>query len=130
MMRVSTLIWILLVALSGYAMFQVKSEVGRLDRQLAAANHQIADDREQMRTLNVEWAMLTQPRRLELLSQHVLQLAPIGTLILGSLDQIPLRDDATAPVAPSAPIAHVPAIATAPRRAQPQLAAFQVRTQP
>ena len=29
--------------------------------------------------LNVEWAMLTQPQRLDTLSQHVLQLAPIRT---------------------------------------------------
>jgi len=123
MMRVGTLIWVLLVALSGYAMFQVKSEVGRLDHQIAAANRQIADDREQIRTLNVEWAMLTQPRRLELLGEHVLELAPIGTLVLGSFDQIPLRDDAKTPAA-------LPAIAAVPPRAKPQLAAFRVRTQP
>ena len=80
MIRVSTLIWIMLVALSGYAMFQVKSEVTRLDKRLVAVNRQIADDRDQMRTLNVEWATLTQPERLDTLSQHVLQLSPIRTL--------------------------------------------------
>lgn len=97
MIRVSTLIWIMLVALSGYAMFQVKSEVGHLDKQLAAANRQIADDRAQIRTLNIEWATLTQPERLDALSQHVLQLNPIRTLVLGSLDQAPLREDAITP---------------------------------
>jgi hypothetical protein len=94
MIRVSTLIWVVLVALSGYAMFQVKSEVGRLDKQLAAANRQIADDRDQIRTLDVEWATLTQPERLDMLSQRVLQLSPIRTPVLGSLDQVPLRDGA------------------------------------
>lgn len=103
MIRVSTLIWVMLVALSGYAMFQVKSEVGRLDKRLAAVNRQIADDRDQIRTLTVEWATLTQPDRLDTLSQHVLQLQPIRTYVLGKLDQAPLRDDAAAPAAPNGP---------------------------
>ncbi len=115
MIRVSTLIWVLLVALSGYAMFQVKSEVGRLDQRLATVNRMIADDREEIRTLNVEWATLTQPDRLDALSQHVLQLEPIRTYVLGSLDQPPLRDDvagphpSTPPAAPgSSELAEVP----------------------
>ncbi|HEX4111699.1 MAG TPA: hypothetical protein VH020_04120 [Stellaceae bacterium] len=127
MIRVSTLIWVILVALSGYAMFQVKAEVGRLDKQIAAANRQTADDREQIRTLNIEWAMLTQPQRLDALSQRVLQLAPIGTLILGSLDQPPLRDDLTpadAPETSAEPVAKRPA------GAKPELAAFRIRTTP
>ncbi len=105
MIRVSTLIWVMLVALSGYAMFQVKSEVGRLDKRLATVNRQIADDREQIRTLNVEWATLTQPDRLETMSQHVLRLQPIRTYVLGTLDQPPLRDDAVAPAAPAGTVA-------------------------
>jgi hypothetical protein len=105
MIRVSTLIWVLLVALSGYAMFQVKSEVGRLDQRLATVNRMIADDREQIRTLNVEWATLTQPDRLDALSRHVLQLEPIRTYVLGSLDQPPLRDDVSAPKPATPPAA-------------------------
>jgi hypothetical protein len=128
MIRVSTIIWVMLVALSGYAMFQVKAEVGRLDRQLAAANRQIADDREQIRTLNIEWAILTQPQRLDALSQHVLQLAPIGTLLLGSLDQPPLRDEAAPP--PPAPEISVAPGAKRSADPKPQLAAFRIRTTP
>jgi hypothetical protein len=128
MIRVSTIIWVMLVALSGYAMFQVKAEVGRLDKQIAAADRQIADDREQIRTLNVEWAMLTQPQRLDALSQHVLQLAPIRTLVLGSLDQPPLRDDA-APIA-AAPEPSAAPVAKRPVGAKPELAAFRIRTTP
>jgi hypothetical protein len=97
MIRVSTLIWVMLVALSGYAMFQVKAEVGHLDKQLAAANRQTAADREEIRTLNIEYATLTQPDRLNTLSQHVLQLQPIRTQFLGTLELAPLRDDAAAP---------------------------------
>ena len=101
MIRVSTLIWVMLVALSGYTMFQVKAEVGRLDRLLSATDRRIADDRAQLRTLNIEWATLTQPQRLDMMSQRVLQLTPIRTLVLGSFDQPPLRDETPTPAAPA-----------------------------
>jgi len=119
MIRAGTMIWVLLVTLSGYAMFLVKSEVARLDQRLATVNRMIADDRQQMRTLNVEWATLTQPDRLDALSRHVLQLEPIHTYVLGSLDQAPLRDDATAPGAtpPAAPEGSQ--LAEVPLRARP-----------
>ncbi|MGH6979699.1 MAG: cell division protein FtsL [Stellaceae bacterium] len=105
MIRVSTLIWIALVSLSGYAMFQVKAEVGRLDRQLAATSRQIADDRAEIRTLSIEWAMLNQPARLDALSKRVLQLSPIRTYVLGSFEQPPMREDAAPSPTPGAPIA-------------------------
>jgi hypothetical protein len=70
-----------------------------------AVNRTIADDREQIRTLNVEWATLTQPDRLDALSQHVLQLEPIRTYVLGSLDQPPLRDGVSAPSPTTRPAA-------------------------
>jgi hypothetical protein len=94
LLRVSTLIWILLVTLSGYTMFQVKNRVARLDDRLQHVNRQIAQDQEQIHSLNAEWAVLTQPRRLEELSQRFLSLAPVGTAMLGALDQPPLRPPA------------------------------------
>jgi hypothetical protein len=110
--RVSTLIWVMLVTLSGYAMFQVKAEVGHLDAQLASAIRQTATDRSEIRTLNIEYATLTQPDRLNTLSQRVLQLQPIRTQFLGSLELAPLRDSASGPADPSdgktAQVAEVP----------------------
>jgi hypothetical protein len=124
MIRVSTLIWTLLVILSGFSMFQVKSEVGRLDRHLAGIHHRIASDREQMHELDVEWAMLTQPQRLEMLGDHVLQLTTISTAVLGSFDAVPLRDDVTPPPAPPMAKPTTPGAPTA------QLAEIAVRTRP
>jgi hypothetical protein len=89
LLRVSTLIWVLLVAGSGYAMFQVKNTVARLEGRLIQIDRQIADDNEQIRLLKVEWAVLNQPRRLEELSGRVLALSPIHTNDLGSLDRPP-----------------------------------------
>ncbi len=112
-LRVSTLIWVLLVTLSGYTMFQVKNRVARLDERLQTVNRQIGRDQEQIHSLNAEWAVLTQPRRLEELSQRFLALTPVGTAALSALDQPPLRvPDAAAPIADAgaspAQIAQVP----------------------
>jgi cell division protein FtsL len=124
--RVSTLIWILLVTLSGYAMFQVKEEVAALDTRLAHLDRQIASDNAQIRALDVEWATLTQPQRLEMLSARVLDLTPVSTTVLGALDEPPLRDN-SAPAPGGVPIAKKPA---GPRAPGAQLAEIPPRTRP
>jgi hypothetical protein len=92
MMRISTLIWTLLVVLAGYAMFQVKYEVSQLDDRLGRVNRQIVADQERIHTLKAEWAVLTQPKRLQELTAHAaLPLTPIGTKVLGALDKPPMR---------------------------------------
>lgn len=127
MIRVSTLIWVLLVVLSGYAMFQVKGEVGRLDNELARTNHQITVDRGQIHALRVEWATLTQPQRLETLSAHILNLSPIRTAVLGSFDQVPLRQEFVPPAPPPPP---KPMVAAPSGASSPVLAEAAVRTKP
>ena len=97
-MRVSGFIWIFLVALAGSAMFQVKYEVTRLDDRLARVNRQIVEDQDRIHALKAEWAVLTQPRRLEELARMAaLPLDPIGTKALGALDKPPMRAVAIAP---------------------------------
>jgi len=97
-MRVSGLIWIFLVALAGYAMFQVKYEVTRLDDRLARVNRQIVDDQDRIHALKAEWAVLTQPKRLEELTRKAaLPLDPIGIKSLGALDKPPMRAVAIEP---------------------------------
>lgn len=108
MMRVSTLIWTLLVVLAGYAMFQVKYEVSQLDDRLGRINREIVANEERIHTLKAEWAVLTQPKRLdELTKRAALPLQPIGTKMLGALDKPPLR----APALPQLPLSG-PALAS------------------
>lgn len=91
MIRFSTIIWLVLVAATGYAMFQVKYQVSQLDDKLARINRQIADDQEAIHVLKAEWAFLNQPKRLDELNQRYLSLAPIGTKTLSSLDTPAMR---------------------------------------
>ena len=117
MIRLSTLLWALLVGVSGYAMFQMKYEVAQLEDQLARINRQIADGREQIRVLNAEWSFLDQPARLDQLARRHLTLSPIGTRQIGRLDQLPRRF----PVPPAAAAAAPPSAPSKPTAA-PRLA--------
>jgi hypothetical protein len=107
MIRLGTVMWIVVIAAVGYAMFQVKFEVARLDAHLAQVNGDIAASREATRVLNAEWSLLSDPQRLDRLNQSYLHLVPITGAQIGRIDQIPLRAQAAAqnPQLASAPIA-------------------------
>jgi hypothetical protein len=91
MIRPGSALWIAVILLVGYAMFQVKYEVAQQDEELARINKQIAATREATRVLNAEWSFLTQPARLSALGKRYLNLIPIGNAQLGELAAIPFR---------------------------------------
>ena len=131
MIRFSTIIWLILVAATGYAMFQVKYQVSQLDEKLAHINRQIADDQEAIHVLKAEWAFLNQPNRLAALNQRYLGLGPIGTKMLASLDTPPLRaapdaDNVAAILPPTPPMKPV----FAPERAGTRIAQVSFKVQP
>lgn len=118
MMRLSTLLWALLVGVSGYAMFQVKYEVQQLEDQLAHLTHDIGAGQEQIRVLGAEWSFLNQPTRLEQLAKRHLSLGPIGTQQIGRIELLPRRS----PLPPAAVAAAAPSSAPSPLTAAPRLA--------
>ncbi|MGO8917435.1 MAG: hypothetical protein ACLQJR_16130 [Stellaceae bacterium] len=118
MMRLSTLLWALLVGVSGYAMFQVKYEVLQLEDQLGRLTRQIGSGQEQIRVLGAEWSFLNQPARLEQLAKRHLSLGPIGTQQIGHIEQLPRRS----PLPPAAVAAAAPSSASSPLTAAPRLA--------
>jgi hypothetical protein len=125
MIRLATIAWLLLVAASGYAMFQVKYEVAKLEQQLAQVDRGIAESREQTRVLSAEWSLLNDPRRLDQLAHRYLDLRPLLPKQLASIDSLPRRSQtppAAVAVAPS-PVASLPAAA-------PRLASNKPETTP
>ena len=117
MMRLSTLLWALLVGVSGYAMFQVKYEVLQLEDQLTHLTRDIGSGQEQIRVLGAEWSFLNQPTRLEQLAKRHLTLGPIGTQQIGRIEQLPRRS----PLPPAAVAAAAPSSASSPLTAAPRL---------
>jgi hypothetical protein len=111
MIRLATIAWMLLVAASGYAMFQVKYEVAKLEQQLAQADRGIAQSREATRVLSAEWSLLNDPRRLDQLAHRYLDLHALLPRQLASIDSLPRRSQtppAAVAVAPP-PVASLPA---------------------
>jgi hypothetical protein len=91
MFRLSTWLWLAVVGVVGYGMFQVKYEVMQLEDELVRVNRSVDADRDQLRVLDAEWSFLTQPARLDQLRQRFLSLNPVTRAELGSLEQIPFR---------------------------------------
>ena len=107
MIRLSTILWTLAVVIAGYAMFQVKFHVAKLDDELAGLNRQIAATREETRVLAAEWTLLDDPQRLDRLNGASLKLQPVAPTQIAQpeqLDQIPMRN---------APAAMPPQVASA-----------------
>lgn len=102
-LRLSTWLYLALIAAVGWGMFQVKYQVAQLDDELSRVNRSIDADRDKIRVLGAEWSYLTQLPRLDQLRQRYLTLAPITRAQLGSLDQVPFRAGETPAPAPAAP---------------------------
>lgn len=99
MIRLSTILWTLAVVIAGYAMFQVKFHVAKLDDELTRLNRQIAATREETRVLAAEWTLLDDPQRLDRINSVSLKLQPVApTQIVqpAQLDQIPMRNPSAA----------------------------------
>ena len=104
MIRLGTLLWALLVGVSGYVMFQVKYQVVQLEDEFARVNRLIGADREQIRVLDAEWSFLNQPARLAELAKRHLVLSPVTPAQVSRLDQLPWRSPTPpAAAAPAAP---------------------------
>ncbi len=107
MIRLSTILWTLAVVIAGYAMFQVKFHVARLDDELAHLNRQVVATRQETRVLGAEWTLLDDPQRLDRLNGAFLKLQPIAPAQIvqpAQLDQLPMR---------AAPVALPPQVANA-----------------
>jgi hypothetical protein len=113
MIRLGTIAWLLLVAASGYAMFQVKYEVAKLEDQLARLDRGIAQSREATRVLGAEWSFLNQPARLDQLAHRYLDLHPLLPAQLASIDSLPRRSQTPPAAVAVAPpqVASLPAAA-------------------
>jgi len=95
MIRLSTIFWTLAVVIAGYAMFQVKFHVAKLDDELGHLNRQIAATREETRVLDAEWTLLDDPQRLDRLNGAFLKLQPIAPAQIvqpAQIDRLPMRN--------------------------------------
>jgi hypothetical protein len=99
--------WLVLVLVTGFAMFGVKYAVQSLEDDLNRIKKATIAEEHAVRTNEAEWAYLTRPETLDEMNRHYLSLGPIATKQLRvTVVDIPLR--------PQPPLAADPLAAAAP----------------
>ena len=90
-MRRSAVLWFMIATCLGVALFMLKHEVQRREEQLAQLHRQILSSQEAIHVLEAEWSYLNRPDRLEALVRRHLDLVPLDTQRLGSIELLPMR---------------------------------------
>lgn len=91
MIRISLIIWLIVVGAVAVGLYQVKYEVQRLESELEQVRSEIHDHRRALHVLDAEWSYLNRPARLARLAKEHLDLAPQKPKQLARLDHIPPR---------------------------------------
>ncbi|MEQ8585176.1 MAG: hypothetical protein RLO01_12540 [Thalassobaculaceae bacterium] len=90
-MRRVTILWFLIAACLGVALFMVKYEVQDREERLAALHREILANQEAVHVLEAEWSYLNRPSNLEAMVRRHLHLVPLDTTRLGQIEQLPMR---------------------------------------
>jgi hypothetical protein len=102
LIKLGTLFWLVLVSMTGFAMFAVKYGVQSLEDELNRTKKATIAEEHAIRADEAEWAYLTRPETLDEMNRRHLSLGPIATKQLRIvLSDIPLR--AAPPLAVDAP---------------------------
>lgn len=94
MIRLSILIWLLLIAGAGGALYHLKYKVIALEAQLEEINGDIEADRDAIAMLHAEWSYLNDPAQIEAYATHHLGTRPATVHDIVSLASIPMLDGA------------------------------------
>lgn len=90
-MRRVTVLWFLIAACLGVALFMVKYEVQDREEKLASLHRQILANQEAVHVLEAEWSYLNRPSNLEAMVRRHLDLVPLDTTRLGRIERLPMR---------------------------------------
>jgi hypothetical protein len=120
MIRFASLLWLALVAVTGFTTFKVKYTVQDIEDELNKVRRQTVAEQQEIHVLRAEWTALNQPERLADLNRRFLSLASVAPKQLqGKIEDIPLRL-VPEPVIAAAPAAEPPTpVSPIPAEAQP-----------
>jgi hypothetical protein len=120
MIRISAIVWVVVLTLLGVGLFQVKYNVQAKERELREVRRQVEANLSAIHVLDAEWSYLNDPLRLADLARRHTDLAPTTPAQIGDFASLPPRlEDAPAgpderaqpqpPLVSSAPQAPKPA---------------------
>lgn len=88
-MKLTTVIWLALIAALIAGVYQIKYEVIAIEKQLAGLQDEAQRDREAIHVLHAEWSYLNQPQRLRALADKHLKLQSLSQQQVMSLGEVP-----------------------------------------
>ncbi len=94
MIRFSILVWLLLIAGAGGALYHLKYQVIALEERLDEINSDIEADRDAIAMLHAEWSYLNDPAQIEAYATHHLGTRPTTVHDIVSLADIPMSNGA------------------------------------
>lgn len=122
--------WLVLVLMTGFAMFGVKYAVQSQEEELNRIKKATIAEEYAIRSNEAEWAYLTRPETLDEMNRHYLSLGPISTKQLRvTVTDIPLRPQPPLPADPFAAAAPAPESEVSPPEAPIAAAVQGVQTE-
>lgn len=91
MIRISVLVWTIILALLGVGLFQVKYNVQSKERELRDVRRQIEANLSSIHVLEAEWSYLNDPLRLADLARRHTDLLPTTPNQIGDIANLPPR---------------------------------------
>jgi len=100
MIRLANIAALAVVVAAGVGLYQLKYNTERVQEEVRALKGQITADEAAIKVLRAEWTYVARPERLEALGNRYLALRPTQAgQIIGSIEEVPLRDNPAAVVA-------------------------------
>lgn len=100
MIRISVIVWTVILAFLGIGLFQVKYNVQSKERELRDVRRQIEANLTSIHVLEAEWSYLNDPLRLADLARRHTELVPTTPAQIGDIAGLPPRPEPEAPEAP------------------------------
>jgi hypothetical protein len=119
MIRISAIVWVVVLVLLGIGLFQVKYNVQSKERELGEVRRQIETNLSAIHVLEAEWSYLNDPLRLADLTRRHTELVPTTPAQIGDFAGLPPRIE-DAPATPDQPTEpQPPLVSSAPQPAAP-----------
>jgi hypothetical protein len=85
-------IWLMGAAITGIGLYGIAYEVEQMEKELAALEREIIEERETIHVLEAEWAYLARPERVEELSgQYLPRMQSLTAERIGGYDDLPYQ---------------------------------------
>jgi hypothetical protein len=125
MIRISAIVWAVVLVLLGIGLFQVKYNVQAKERDLRDVRRQIEANYSSIHVLDAEWSYLNDPLRLADLARRHTELTPTTPAQIGDFASLPARIE-EAPAPPDERGQQQPLVSSAPQAPKPSTPAAPV----